>query len=649
MTIYVNNQILNDLFEQPTTFEELQTILEQINENFTNINADALGKDDTYFTVKEVSASANLTRNVRPQYVKCSLTGVITLTLPVQNADGTHLKKNDTFFIIDSTRNSETYNITVDLNGGEVDGDASDIVIAKNGGFLWLRYSGWDAINEVGTFEIVMSELLPNTLNNILDETYVVGDILYASATDALSKLAGNTTTSKKFLRSLGNGTIASAPSWETISMSDLTAPTGTVSFGSQSISGLNNISGASLNLSGDATISEGYLYVKRTSGNPQITILSYSVTSTDGSNLMLQRAKGGSFSSFTAVQSGDVLGAIQTLGATGANTWGNVNSQIQIVATENYTGSATGTNMNFQTTATGTTSRTTKFIVGNDGSATVGSSLGTGTGALFAGATTVTTLTGSGVVNIDSGTFYIDPVNNRVGINTSSPSYSLHCTGTSYFTSTVTILSGQIISSSASANSFLNLDDSGNGVFASRSSLIFNFDYDNNQTDAVAKFRVNNATDVWYINENGSVTQDYIGTTGRALNLNASSITTDGIARLYSNSGDTSSRNLLNIINDNASATGAKAISIQQNSSGNALFIGHNLAGTSIEIDADDNSATAMYGLTMAIDNAGAGLEYAFRFNGSEIVSSAVGGSQDKKMRVSVAGTDYFVPLHTA
>lgn len=194
---------------------------------------------------------------------------------------------------------------------------------------------------------------------------------------------------------------------------------------------GINTLSPSyDLDVNGNTNIQNGYFYVRRTSGNPAITILSYSATSTDGSNLMLQRAKGGSFSSFTAVQSGDVLGAIQTLGATGANTWGNVNSQIQIVATENYTGSAYGCNMNFQVTTTGTTSRNTRFIIANDGSITVGSSSGTGTGSFFAGATTVTTLTGSGNVNIDSGTFFVDVTNNRIGISTASPLHLLHIVG---------------------------------------------------------------------------------------------------------------------------------------------------------------------------------------------------------------------------
>jgi hypothetical protein len=44
--------------------------------------------------------------------------------------------------------------------------------------------------------------------------TYAVGDLLYASATNTLSKLAGNITTSLKVLTQVGSGAASAAPSW---------------------------------------------------------------------------------------------------------------------------------------------------------------------------------------------------------------------------------------------------------------------------------------------------------------------------------------------------------------------------------------------------------------------------------------------------
>ena len=53
--------------------------------------------------------------------------------------------------------------------------------------------------------------------------SYTIGDILYASAATTLSKLAGNTTTTRKFLRSVATtaGT-AVAPAWDTVTKTDV-------------------------------------------------------------------------------------------------------------------------------------------------------------------------------------------------------------------------------------------------------------------------------------------------------------------------------------------------------------------------------------------------------------------------------------------
>ena len=53
--------------------------------------------------------------------------------------------------------------------------------------------------------------------------TYTIGDILYCSAANTLSKLSGNTTTTRKFLRSVAStaGT-AVAPAWDTITKADV-------------------------------------------------------------------------------------------------------------------------------------------------------------------------------------------------------------------------------------------------------------------------------------------------------------------------------------------------------------------------------------------------------------------------------------------
>ncbi len=69
-------------------------------------------------------------------------------------------------------------------------------------------------------------------------------------------------------------------------------------------------------------------------------------------------------------------------------------------------------------------------FVVDSSGSMTATTI--TSTGSMTASAITATgTLTASGNLNIDAGTLFVDSVNNRVGIGTTTPSTALHVVGT--------------------------------------------------------------------------------------------------------------------------------------------------------------------------------------------------------------------------
>lgn len=57
--------------------------------------------------------------------------------------------------------------------------------------------------------------------------SYTLGDILYCSASNVLSKLAGNITSGKQFLVQTGTGTVSAAPSWASLASSDVTTALG--------------------------------------------------------------------------------------------------------------------------------------------------------------------------------------------------------------------------------------------------------------------------------------------------------------------------------------------------------------------------------------------------------------------------------------
>jgi hypothetical protein len=78
----------------------------------------------------------------------------------------------------------------------------------------------WNAValNQSGA----VSGTLPATNGGTGLGAYTLGDTLYSSAANTLLNLAGNTTTTKKFLTQTGTGSVSAAPTWGTISGSDV-------------------------------------------------------------------------------------------------------------------------------------------------------------------------------------------------------------------------------------------------------------------------------------------------------------------------------------------------------------------------------------------------------------------------------------------
>lgn len=91
------------------------------------------------------------------------------------------------------------------------DGSTNTTLYRKESG---TGNTGWVAVTNVS-----LPLSIANGGTNIT--TYTLGDILYSSATDVLAKLAGNTTTTKKYLTQTGNGSVSAAPVWEALPAQD--------------------------------------------------------------------------------------------------------------------------------------------------------------------------------------------------------------------------------------------------------------------------------------------------------------------------------------------------------------------------------------------------------------------------------------------
>jgi hypothetical protein len=81
---------------------------------------------------------------------------------------------------------------------------------------------------------------------NALSPMTTLGDIVYASAANTASRLAGNITTTKKFLAQTGTGTVSAAPTWVQPASTDLSdgpflTASGTATVTNKTISGASN------------------------------------------------------------------------------------------------------------------------------------------------------------------------------------------------------------------------------------------------------------------------------------------------------------------------------------------------------------------------------------------------------------------------
>ena len=238
----------------------------------------------------------------------------------------------------------------------------------------------------------------------------------------------------------------------------------------------------------------------------------------------------------------------------------------------------STGTQLNYLSAATGTTGTTSSNLVFSTSpvltSPTITTSLEptTDNGAALGNATTKRFsdlfLASGGVINWDNGNAAIT-----------------HSAGTLAFNSDLTITNTKKIQSSISARCYIDLDNTGNSLYVSagtidyyaNGSCIFRIDNDNNSTIQKFIVRTNGTADnIFSIDELGNTVAigsftatdgifTSIATTAIANTFTASSLTTGAAMRIISNSADTSSRNLLQIINDNTLATGAGLLNFKQ------------------------------------------------------------------------------------
>lgn len=146
-----------------------------------------------------VSTANGGTGSTTPQGAINSLTGT--------QAAGTYLRSDGTNATLSSIQASDVPT----LNQSTI-GTASNV-------------TGIVAVGNGGTGQISAAAAFNN-----LNPMTTTGDLIYESSTNTASRLAGNTSTTKKFLTETGTGSVSGVPGWNTIAASDIPGPAYTFS-----------------------------------------------------------------------------------------------------------------------------------------------------------------------------------------------------------------------------------------------------------------------------------------------------------------------------------------------------------------------------------------------------------------------------------
>ena len=156
------------------------------------------------------------------QFAEFSSSQVYTGTAPI-NVTGTVISLTGTVAATNGGTGTSTVT-TGDLLYGSAANTWSKLPVGAANKSLVVNGAGtqveWNAVSLSAAGAV--SGSLPATNGGTGLNSYTTGDLIYSSATNTLSKLAGNTSVTKQFLNQTGTGSASAAPVWGTIAAGDV-------------------------------------------------------------------------------------------------------------------------------------------------------------------------------------------------------------------------------------------------------------------------------------------------------------------------------------------------------------------------------------------------------------------------------------------
>lgn len=201
------------------------------NHNTVNLVVDGITNGQLYNGVMLYAGDVIIRNSKGVRFSNCDFsTGTVTLTADTglyrsgrYVTMSTNVVSGESFNVFGETRTNTTPITAIKI----VNGDA----IESNGTITTLDdaydASTWNGNSQVPTKNAVRDKI-ESLSGGFTNPMTTLGDIIYEDASPAAARLAGNTTTTKKFLRQTGNGTISAVPAWDVLVAGDIPNLSGT-------------------------------------------------------------------------------------------------------------------------------------------------------------------------------------------------------------------------------------------------------------------------------------------------------------------------------------------------------------------------------------------------------------------------------------
>ena len=553
------------------------------------------------------------------------------------------------YFTLETVTPTLTFSAALACDNGTA---TNDIFVARDNGTAVFTIADGGAVNSTGNITVPDSaygtswngdNTVP-TKNAIYDkiETLGGGGGSYTFST-GLTNTAGTVTSNLSTGIAGGQSVIGGTAASNNLTLSSTSNATkGNILFGNSAYDEVNNMLGIG------TTSPITSLHVVRDA----ITGSFFRMDALNGAPVLQTYRLNGTIASPTGTVSGNIIGLWSMRGHDGTNYVNAARATFAGLASENWTSTAQGTYIRFETTATGTTTLGERLRIDHDGAILIGTTTNSGfkldvngtarastsldtpivRGSTSASGTlTLSSTSNATKGNIIFGTSAYDEINNRLGIGTQTPTLPLHVVGQGQILPTLTNTAAGAISGFTVTNTLSPTSDSQTQFRSLNMSNTFsasgiNFTGSNPISSGYFENRIINAN---------NITADLVGVNSNGILLGSTAVTLGTVSNVYG-----LFVRAFNSFSNSIAATITNAYGYQYREDAKNTLIVTNQTGLNVpNLVVATNNTNVLLGTT-TIPSGNWSIYNASTYNNYILGNTYIGSTTDSGFKLDVTGT---------